>query len=88
MDPTSSAYAALGLSKGVTQTFLSWNTPLAIKKRMDEGRTADLADIMARWQPWIPPQQDQVCICVGWGGWGGWVGGAPDPLEGGLNQAQ
>lgn len=60
VDPENATYNALGLVKGVAQTFFSINTPLAIKRRMDEARTGDLADIMSRWQPWIPPKQDQV----------------------------
>ncbi|GIL78934.1 hypothetical protein Vretimale_212 [Volvox reticuliferus] len=41
-------------------TFFSVDTPLAIKRRMDEGRTGDLEDILKRWQLWIPPKNDQA----------------------------
>eukprot|EP00983_Pelagomonas_calceolata_P106049 1159192-Pelagomonas_calceolata.AAC.3 len=49
------------------------DTPLAFKERIEQGRMGDLAEIMPRWQPWVPPKQDQAfqqvgCVCVG-----GWV---------------
>lgn len=60
MSAESATYEALGLVKGVGQTFLSWDTPLAIKRRMDSGQTKDLQDVLSRWEPWIPPKQDQA----------------------------
>jgi hypothetical protein len=82
VDPENSTYSAIGLNKGVRQTFFSLEvcilsaacrqhgdaeqtgssaqTPLAIKKRMDEGRTGDLKDVLEKWQPWNPPKLDQV----------------------------
>ncbi|GLC33981.1 hypothetical protein PLESTB_000825100 [Pleodorina starrii] len=59
-DPDNALYDALGLVKGVGATFFSADTPFAIKRRMDEGRTGDLQDIMSRWQPWLPPKPDQA----------------------------
>jgi hypothetical protein len=68
-DPDNVLYDALSLVKGVGVTFLSYDTPLAIKRRMDTGSTADLQDILGRWQPWIPPKNDQVGECAaGWAG--------------------
>ncbi|KAG2491089.1 hypothetical protein HYH03_010533 [Edaphochlamys debaryana] len=58
-DPANALYDALGLVKGVGVTFLSIDTPLAIKKRIDEDRTGDLMEIMPRWKPWLPPKSDQ-----------------------------
>ncbi|KAG2445201.1 hypothetical protein HYH02_008669 [Chlamydomonas schloesseri] len=58
-DPNNDLYTALGLVKGVGATFLSVDTPLAIKRRMDTGNTADLMEILPRWQPWLPPKNDQ-----------------------------
>ena len=60
-DPTSATYAALGLVKGVGQTFFSWRTPLAFKARIERpGGMDDLKDVLTRWEPWIPPRQDQA----------------------------
>lgn len=59
VDPETATYEALGLVKGVGETFFTINTPLSIKKRMDEGKTGDLQDVMAKWQPWTPPRMDQ-----------------------------
>mmetsp|Transcript_5815 Transcript_5815/g.15496 ORF Transcript_5815/g.15496 Transcript_5815/m.15496 type:complete len:114 (+) Transcript_5815:496-837(+) len=60
VDPENITYTALGLAKGVGQTFFSWDTPLAFKERIEQGRMGDLAEIMPRWQPWVPPKQDQA----------------------------
>ena len=79
-DPNNDLYTALGLIKGVGATFLSVETPLAIKRRMDSGNTADLMDILPRWQPWMPPKNEQVGLEVevtveGQIAQGSWVGG-------------
>lgn len=58
-------YDALGLLHGVSVTFLDIQTPLAFKKRIEEGNMGDLADIMPRWKPWIPPKNDQAFQQVG-----------------------
>lgn len=60
VDPETVTYDALGLKKGVKETFLSWETPQAIKKRMDSNATADLQEVMKNWQPWQPPRPDQA----------------------------
>lgn len=60
VDPETSTYDALGLNKGLKETFLSWETPQAIKRRMDSGATQDLQDVMKVWQPWQPPRNDQA----------------------------
>ncbi len=36
--------------------------------RIDKAATGDLADVLKRWQPWLPPKQEQVprpaaCVC-------------------------
>ncbi|PNH01460.1 hypothetical protein TSOC_012650 [Tetrabaena socialis] len=59
-DPGNALYDALGLVRGVGATFFSADTPLAIKRRMDEGRTGDLGDVLSRWQPWLPPKSEQA----------------------------
>lgn len=59
-DPNSDTYKALGLVKSVQNTFFKWDTPVAIKKRLDEGRMGDLQDVLSRWIPWLPPKQDQA----------------------------
>lgn len=59
-DPDNISYDALSLKAGVGATFFSFETPLAIKKRMDEGRDGDLKEIMPRWTPWIPPKTEQA----------------------------
>lgn len=57
-DPDGDAYAALGLVKGVAQTFFSVETPLALLRRMQRpGGLDDLRDrVLPRWQPWQPPR--------------------------------
>ncbi|GFH07904.1 selenoprotein U [Haematococcus lacustris] len=58
-DPDNVTYSALGLVKGLGSTFFSVSTPLAIMKRMTEGRMGDLRDVLPRWQMWLPPKSDQ-----------------------------
>ncbi|GFR42732.1 hypothetical protein Agub_g13914, partial [Astrephomene gubernaculifera] len=59
-DPENALYDALGLVRSVGATFFSIETPLALKRRVEEGRTADLAEVFQRWQPWIPPRSEQA----------------------------
>lgn len=61
-DPDSKTYEALGLVKGVRQTFFDQATPLSLLKRMTTpGGMDDLKDkVLPRWQPWQPPQLDQA----------------------------
>jgi peroxiredoxin len=60
VDPESATHEALGLTKGVGRTFFNIQTPLAIKKRMDEGRTGDLKTVLSKWKAWNPPRMDQA----------------------------
>ncbi|KAI8472676.1 MAG: seleno protein U [Monoraphidium minutum] len=60
-DPAGDTYAALGLVKGVGQTFFSYETPMALLKRAQQpGGMDDLRDILPRWKPWQPPKLDQA----------------------------
>ena len=59
-DPENVCYTALGLYKGVAETFFSPATPVSMLKRLTTDRMADLRDIMTRWKPWTPPKQDQA----------------------------
>lgn len=59
-DPDNISYNALSLKQGVGLTFFSVETPLAIKKRMDEGTMGDLSEILPRWTPWVPPKTQQA----------------------------
>jgi len=60
VDPENVTYTALGLYKNVQKTFFDINTPLAIKKRMDEKRMGDLQTVLSKWEPWLPPKPDQA----------------------------
>lgn len=60
-DPESVTYEALGLVKGVRQTFFAKETAFSFLGRMRKSDgMADLKDILSRWKPWIPPKQDQA----------------------------
>ncbi len=60
-DPTSVTYAAIGLKKGVVDTFLNPATPLALAKRAMQGDLKTLTEqVLPQWEPWQPPQQDQA----------------------------
>ena len=58
-DPENAAYEALGLVKGVQETFFTIDTPLSILKRAQTDGAADLLAATARWRPWLPPKSDQ-----------------------------
>lgn len=60
VDPHNVSYEALGLYNSVVKTFFSWETPLAIKKRIDEGNLADIGNVLKNWKPWIPPKSGQA----------------------------
>lgn len=63
-DPTSATYAALNLKKGVVDTFFNPQTPLALAKRAAQGDLGVLQkQVLPQWEPWQPPQQDQVQPC-------------------------
>lgn len=57
-DPDGDTYAALGLRKGVAETFFSIETPLALLERARRpGGLDDLRErVLPRWQPWQPPR--------------------------------
>lgn len=60
-DPDSVTYEALGLVKGVRQTFFGSETAFSFLGRMRKpGGMSDLKDVLSRWKPWIPPKQDQA----------------------------
>ncbi|WIA37036.1 hypothetical protein OEZ86_014019 [Tetradesmus obliquus] len=60
-DPGSVTYEALGLVKGLQQTFLAKETAFSFLGRLRRpGGMADLKDVMGRWKPWVPPKQDQA----------------------------
>lgn len=59
-DPDNVCYSAVGFKKGVKETFLSWQTPEAIWKRIQAGKTDDLQGVLKNWVPWNPPQLDQA----------------------------
>ena len=61
-DPENECYDALDLYKGVGRTFLSVDTPYAIKKRIDDDRLGDLKEILPRWKPWNPPKPSQALL--------------------------
>jgi len=59
-DADSSCYQALGLYKSVRRAFFDPATPMSMLSRIQNEGMGDLADIMPRWKPWIPPKQDQA----------------------------
>ena len=59
-DADSACYQALDLYKSVRRTFFDPATPLSMLRRIQSEGMGDLADIMPRWKPWIPPKQDQA----------------------------
>jgi len=59
-DPESKTYEALGLVKGVGQTFFNPQSALAFMRRFKDGTIKDLQNILPRWIPWVPPKQDQA----------------------------
>eukprot|EP00887_Chlorella_sp_A99_P006735 scaffold3.g6735.t1 len=62
-DPDNVTYERLGLKKGVRETFLARETPLAIWERIKSGRVDDLRQVLSLWTKtplWIPPKQDQA----------------------------
>lgn len=68
-DPDNTAYSALGLKFGLTDTLFNPQTPLAIAKRFAVSATggdsttlggaSDLTAALGRWKPWIPPKLEQ-----------------------------
>ena len=58
-DPENTTYDALRLRHGWGPTFFSVTTPFAMRDRFAADGAADLADIMPRWTPWIPPKLEQ-----------------------------
>lgn len=77
-DPGSETYAALGLTKSVAKTLFSYETPLAIKRRMDQGATGDLqvAGPVGVWV-WVwEPSADRAADQAEGQGGRGWGGGA------------
>ncbi|PSC71988.1 seleno U [Micractinium conductrix] len=62
-DPENVTYTALGLKKGIRQTFLSYETPLAMWQRIKGGDMSDLKAVLSRWtkqELWVPPKADQA----------------------------
>lgn len=63
-DPDAATYAALGLVKGVRQTFFGSETAFSFLRRMRQpGGMDDLKDVMRVWTKgplWVPPKQDQA----------------------------
>lgn len=62
-DPDNVTYTALGFKKGVQETFLSVETPVAIWERIKGGRLGDLQEVLSTWTKtplWHPPTQDQA----------------------------
>lgn len=60
-DPSSTTYEALGLVKGVRQTFFGSQTAFSFLERIRKPTgLSDLKDVLSRWKPWIPPKQDQA----------------------------
>ena len=58
-DPENVCYDALRLRHGFAVTFLNVATPFAMRDRFAKDGAADLAAVMPRWQPWIPPKLEQ-----------------------------
>ncbi len=58
-DPENVCYDALRLRHGWGPTFFSVATPFAMRDRFAKDGAKDLAEIMPRWQPWIPPKLEQ-----------------------------
>lgn len=66
-DPDGTTFSALNFKKGVLQTFFSIETPLAIWKRIREGKAGDIKAVLGSWVKaqweqgiWNPPKQDQA----------------------------
>lgn len=62
-DPDGRAYSALGMRKGLRETFLSVDTPKAIWEDIKTGRIETLKGVLKRWIQtplWHPPRQDQA----------------------------
>lgn len=58
-DPENVAYDALQLNSGIGSTFFRPETPLALLRRVFDGKTGDLGNALSRWQVWIPPKLEQ-----------------------------
>mmetsp|Transcript_9926 Transcript_9926/g.31091 ORF Transcript_9926/g.31091 Transcript_9926/m.31091 type:complete len:154 (+) Transcript_9926:93-554(+) len=58
-DPENAAYEALGLYKGVGRTFFRAETPFAIFERLQADGAKDMAEVLPKWKPWLPPDQSQ-----------------------------
>lgn len=61
-DPENSAYSALKMNRGIATTFFRPETPLALAKRVVDGRSKDLTDALKQWKIWIPPKLDQAYL--------------------------
>lgn len=60
-DPDSASYAALGLYQSVARTFFNPATPLAFQRRLAEGKTDDIVEVVTKtWKPWVPPRSSQA----------------------------
>ncbi|KAF8065706.1 hypothetical protein HT031_002766 [Scenedesmus sp. PABB004] len=60
-DPESCTYEALGLVRGVRQTFFGTETALSFLARMrTPGGMDDIRDVLTRWQVILPPRQEQA----------------------------
>lgn len=58
-DETSATYEALGLRKGVKETFMEKSTPESILARWNKDGAKTLLGVLKRWKPWLPPKPDQ-----------------------------
>jgi len=58
-DPESVCYAALGLYKSASRTFVNPATPYAILRRLQTDGAQDLRKVLGRWKAWIPPDLSQ-----------------------------
>jgi hypothetical protein len=59
-DPTSSTYSAIGLYKGVGETFFNAQTPYSLLARVQKDGAQDLLGALSRWKPWTPPDTSQA----------------------------
>lgn len=56
LDPDNLTYTAIGLKKTFQDAFLNIATPLSLVKRVTEGKTEDLMDMLNGWEPWMTPR--------------------------------
>ena len=59
-DPENVTYDRLRLHRGLGRTFFNVATPFAMRDRFMRDGARDLAELLPRWKPWLPPKQVQA----------------------------